>query len=79
VNAVAWELDGLLARLEPKAAELLATRVREEMARINKQDELPTLDEIKRRVPDIAHLIGAWGDEDPEGPEELTMPPAKTW
>ena len=79
MNAVARELDGLLARLEPKAAELLATRVREEMARVKKSDELPTLDEIKKRVPDIADLIGAWADEDPETAEELTLPPAKVW
>jgi hypothetical protein len=79
MTAVALELDGLLARLEPKVAKELEIRVREEMALVAKQDNPPTLEEMKRRMPEFADLIGCWADVEFELPPELPLPPAKTW
>ena len=80
MSAIAEELERVLARLKPEAAEKLETRVREAISSVSETEkELPTLEEIKQRVPDIAHLIGAWADEDPGDPEELELPPVKSW
>jgi superfamily II RNA helicase len=68
-----------LERLEPEKARVLESRVREAISEVENEKELPTLEELKRRRPDLAHIIGCWADEDPEEPEELPMPPAKTW
>ena len=80
MSAVVMELEEMLTRLKPEAAEKLEMQVREALSSVAETDKvLPTLEEIKLRVPDIAHLIGAWADEDVSEPEELPMPPARVW
>ena len=78
MSAVVMELEEMLTRLKPEAAEKLEMQVREALSSVAETDKvLPTLEEIKLRVPDIAHLIGAWADEDIAEPVELPMPPAR--
>ncbi|MEX1114293.1 MAG: hypothetical protein WEB53_03525 [Akkermansiaceae bacterium] len=79
MTTIALELERTLERLAPEKARVLESRVREAISEVEKEKELPTLEEIKRRRPDLAHIIGAWADEDPDEPEELPMPPAKIW
>ena len=80
MTVVVMELEEMLTRLRPEAAEKLEMQVREALSSVAETDNvLPTLEEIKLRVPDIAHLIGAWADEDVAAPEELPMPPARVW
>ncbi len=79
VTTIALELERTLERLAPEKARVLESRVREAISEVEKEKELPTLEEIKRRRPDLAYLIGAWADEDPDEPEGLPMPPAKIW
>jgi superfamily II RNA helicase len=79
VTTIALELERTLERLAPEKARVLESRVREAISEVEKEKELPTLEEMKRRMPEFADIIGCWADEDPEEPEELPMPPAKTW
>jgi hypothetical protein len=39
----------------------------------------PSLEEMKRRMPEFADLIGSLGDAEFDLPPELPLPPAKTW
>ena len=80
MSAVVMELEEMLTRLKPAAAKKLEMQVREALSSVAETDKMmPTLEEIKLRGPDIAHLIGAWADEDVADPEELPMPPARVW
>jgi hypothetical protein len=79
VTTIALELERTLERLAPEKARVLESRVPAAISEMEKEKELPTLEEMKRRMPEFAHLIGAWADEDPDEPEELPLPPAKIW
>ena len=80
MSAVAMELEEMLTRLKPEAAEKLEMQVREALSSVAETDKvLPTLEEMKRRMPEFADLIGCWADVEFELPAELPLPPAKTW
>ena len=80
MSAIAIELDRILESLEPEAAQNLETRVREAISSVTGSEEpLPTLEEMKRRMPKFADLIGCWADVEFDLPPELPLPPAKTW
>lgn len=80
MSAVAMELEEILTRLKPEAAEKLEMQVREALSSVAEIDKvLPTLEEMKRRMPEFADLIGCWADENVAEPEELPMPPARVW
>lgn len=79
VTAIAQELERTLKRLGPEKARVLESKVREVISEVAEEKELPTLDEIKRRRPDLADIIGCWADKEFELPPELPLPPAKTW
>jgi superfamily II RNA helicase len=79
VTTIAMELERTLERLAPEKARVLESRVREAISEVEKEKELPTLEELKRRRPDLAHIIGCWADKEFELPPELPLPPAKTW
>lgn len=75
MTAVALELEQIMSRLKPEAAERLETTVRGILASV--EEELPTLEEMKRRMPEYADLIGCWADVEFELPPELPLSPAK--
>ena len=79
VTTIALELERTLERLEPEKAKVLESKVREAISEVEKEEDLPTLEEIKRRRPDLAHIIGAWADKEFDLPLDLPLPPAKTW
>ena len=79
VTTIALELERTLERLAPEKARVLESRVREAISAVEEEKELPTLEEIKRRRPDLADIIGCWADKEFELPEDLPLPPAKTW
>jgi hypothetical protein len=65
MTAIASELERVLKRLEPEAAKRLETRVREAIADVRPEGKpLPTLEEMKKRKPEIADLIGCMADEE---------------
>ena len=59
VITIALELERSLERLAPEKARLLESRVREVIAKVESEKELPTLEEMKRRMPEFADLIGS--------------------
>ena len=78
MTAVAFELDQMLACLKPEAAEKLETRVREVLSAVSVAERvLPTLEEMKRRMPEYADLIGCWANVEFELPPELPLSPAR--
>ena len=78
MTAVALELDQMLARLKPEAAEKLEMRVREVLSAVSEAERaLPTLEEMKRRMPEYADLIGCWANVEFELPPELPLSPAR--
>ena len=80
MSAVVMELEEMLTRLKPEAAKKLEMQVREALSSVAETDKmLPTLEEMKRRMPEFADLIGCWADVEFELPPELPLPPAKTW
>ncbi len=80
MSAVVMELEEMLTRLKPEAAEKLEMQVREALSSVADADKiLPTLEEMKRRMPEFADLIGCWADVEFDLPPELPLPPAKTW
>ena len=80
MSAVVMELEEMLTRLKPEAAEKLEMQVREALSSVAETDKvLPTLEEMKRRMPEFADLIGCWADVEFELPPELPLPPAKMW
>jgi hypothetical protein len=74
---VMMELERMLAGLTSAAAKKLESRVREEIALVKPEDEMPSLEKIKRRCPEFADVIGCWADVEFELPPELPMSPAK--
>lgn len=76
MKAIVNELDFLLSNLPAEKAAWLTERVREAIASAD-EEEVLSIDEIKRRMPEIAHLIGAWADVDTGEIEELPLPMAK--
>jgi hypothetical protein len=79
VTTIALELERTLERLEPEKAKVLESKVREAISLVEKEEDLPTLEEIKLRRPDLAHIIGAWEDKEFDLPPDLPLPTAKTW
>jgi hypothetical protein len=79
VTTIALELERSLERLAPEKARILESRVREVISEVESEKELPTLEEMKRRMPEFSDLIGSWADVEFEIPEDLPLPPAKTW
>ena len=79
VTTITLELERSLERLAPEKARILESRVREVIAEVESEKELPTLEEMKRRMPEFADLIGSWADLEFEIPKDLPLPPAKTW
>jgi superfamily II RNA helicase len=79
VTTIALELERTLERLAPEKARVLESRVREAIFEVEKEKELPTLEEMKKRMPEFADVIGCWADVEFELPEDLPLPPAKTW
>ncbi|MGL4401884.1 MAG: hypothetical protein ACRCXD_18640 [Luteolibacter sp.] len=79
MTTIALELERTLERLEPEKARVLESRVREAISEVENEKELPTLEEMKRRMPEFADIIGCWADKEFELPEELPLSPAKTW
>ena len=78
MTAVALELDQMLARLKPEAAEKLEMRVREVLSAVSEAERaLPTLEEMKRRMPEYADLIGCWANVEFELPPELPLSSAR--
>ena len=68
----------MLARLKPEAAEKLEMRVRKVLSEVSKAERaLPTLEEMKRRMPEYADLIGCWANVEFELPPELPFFPAR--
>jgi len=79
VSGIALELERVLERLDLETAQALETRVREAISSAVAPQNPPTLEEIKRRRPDLADIIGCWADLEFELPPELPLSPAKTW
>jgi hypothetical protein len=79
MTAVAMELERVLGSLTSEAARKLESRVHEEIALVKPEDTMPSLEELKRRFPEFADVIGCWADEDPGDPEELDLPAVKHW
>jgi len=79
VSGIALELERVLEHLDPETAQTLETRVREAISLVTESKAPPTLEEIKRRRPDLADIIGCWADMEFELPPELPLSPAKTW
>jgi len=79
VTAIATDLERTLERLEPEKARALESRVRQAMSEVAEEEELLSIEEIKRMRPDLADIIGCWADVEFELPPELPLPPAKTW
>ena len=79
MTAVALELEQIMSRLKPEAAERLEARVRKEMALVERQGELPTLEEMKRRKPEFADLIGCLAGMEFDIPAQPPLPPAQQW
>ena len=78
MTAVALELDQMLARLKPEAAEKLEMRVREVLSAVSVDERaLPSLEEMKRRMPEYADLIGCWANVEFELPPELPFSSAR--
>lgn len=79
MTTIALELDRTLERLEPEKARVLESRVRKVMSEVAGTEAPPSLEEMKRRMPEFADLIGSLGDAEFDLPPELPLPPAKTW
>lgn len=78
MSAVAVELERMLTRLKPEAAEKLEMQVREALSSVVESDKvLPTLEEMKLRMPEFAEVIGCWAEVEFELPPDLPLPPAK--
>lgn len=79
VSTIAMELDRTLERLAPEKARVLESRVREVISEVEGTKAPPSLEEMKRRMPEFADVIGSLGDAEFDLPPELPLPPAKTW
>jgi len=78
VTAIATELERTLERLEPEKAKALESRVREALSEAAGEEELPSIEELKRRMPEFADIIGCWADIEFELPPESSFPPTKS-
>ena len=79
MTAIAEELKRTLERLGPEKARVLETKIREVISEVTEEKPLPTIEEMKKRMPEFADVIGIWADKEFELPEDLPLPPAKTW
>lgn len=79
MTTIALELERTLARLAPEKARVLESKVREVISEVAEEKPLPTIEEMKRRMPEFADVIGSLGDAEFELPPDLPLPPAKTW
>jgi hypothetical protein len=79
VKTIALELERTLARLGPEKARVLESRVRKVISEVAGEKSLPTIEEMKRRMPEFADVIGSLGDAEFELPPDLPLAPAKTW
>jgi hypothetical protein len=79
VTAIATELERTLERLEPEKARVLESRVREAISEAEDRKEPPSIEEMKRRRPDLADIIGCLGDAEFDLPPELPLGAAKAW
>jgi hypothetical protein len=79
VTAIAEELERALKRLDPEKARVLEEKVRGVISEVAEEKPLLTIEEMKRRMPEFADVIGIWADKEFEIPEDLPLPPAKTW
>jgi len=80
VSGIALELERVLERLDPETAQTLESRVREAISLVTESKApLPTLEEMKLRMPEFADVIGCWKDLEFDLPPELPLSPAKTW
>jgi len=73
------ELERVLERLDLETAQALETRVREAISSAVAPQNPPTLEEIKRRKPELAEFIGCMADMEFDLPDELVLPPAHEW
>jgi len=73
------ELERVLERLDPETAQTLETRVREAISSAVEPSTPPTLEEIKRRKPELAEFIGCMADMEFDLPDELALPPTDEW
>jgi hypothetical protein len=73
------ELERTLERLAPDKARVLESKVREVISEVAEEKPLPTIEEMKRRMPEFADVIGSLGDAEFDLPPELPLPPAKIW
>jgi hypothetical protein len=79
VTAIALELKRTLERLDPEKARVLESKVRKAISEVFEEEPLPTIEEMKRRMPEFADVIGSLGDAEFDLPPDLPLPPAKTW
>jgi hypothetical protein len=76
--AIVEELERILTRLKPEAAERLETQVRGILFSVSDAEAvLPTLEEMKRRRPEFADLIGSLADVEFELSPERPLSPDK--
>jgi hypothetical protein len=73
------ELERTLEHLAPEKARVLESRVREAISEVAGTKTNPSLEVMKRRMPEFADVIGCLGDAEFDLPPELPLPPAKTW
>jgi hypothetical protein len=71
VTTIALELERALERLEPEKAKVLESKVREAISLVAEEKHLPTIEEMKRRMPEFAEVIGSLGDAEFDLPEDL--------
>lgn len=79
MTTIALELEQTLGRLAPEKARVLESKVREAISEVAEENPLPTIEEMKRRMPEFADVIGSLGDAEFDLPPELPLSPAKTW
>jgi hypothetical protein len=75
MSKIPKQLTELLSRLDAERAKEVEDRVSLIMA----EAELPTVEELKLRRPDLAEFIGCLADVEFEIAPELPLPPAKVW
>jgi hypothetical protein len=77
VTAIATELEKTLERLAPEKARVLESKVREAISEVAEEEPLPSIEEMKKRMPEFADVIGSLGDAEFDLPPDLPWPPAK--
>ncbi len=79
VTTIALELERTLERLAPEKARVLESKVRVAISEVADAKAPPSLEEMKRRMPEFADVIGSLGDAEFDLPPDLPLSPAKTW